>query len=175
MPAFNFPKVRQFDPVRNSAALHNATVDGLRWLERNRPAEPKALTIVHSDVRNGNLIISEQGLAAILDWEGSRIGDPAEELHPWIVGEPSGIVAIDALRAVDAWLPTSGENARIDKEQILFWGWSEGGYTALQADQYVGSYAPDYAPIGIVTAVPPLDIVGQVAAGMSSLTPATRP
>lgn len=53
---------------------------GLRWLERNRPAEPEALTIVHSDVRNGNLIISEQGLAAILDWEGTRIGDPAEDV-----------------------------------------------------------------------------------------------
>lgn len=53
---------------------------GLRWLERNRPEEPKALTIVHSDVRNGNLIISEQGLAAILDWEGTRIGDPAEDV-----------------------------------------------------------------------------------------------
>ena len=53
---------------------------GLRWLERNRPAEPERLTIVHSDVRNGNLIISEQGLQAILDWEGTRIGDPAEDV-----------------------------------------------------------------------------------------------
>jgi len=53
---------------------------GLRWLERNRPAEPARQTIVHSDVRNGNLIISEQGLRAILDWEGTRIGDPAEDV-----------------------------------------------------------------------------------------------
>lgn len=53
---------------------------GLRWLERNRPAEPERLTIVHSDVRNGNLIISEEGLRAILDWEGTRIGDPAEDV-----------------------------------------------------------------------------------------------
>jgi len=53
---------------------------GLRWLEQNRPAEPERLTIVHSDVRNGNLIISEQGLRAILDWEGTRIGDPAEDV-----------------------------------------------------------------------------------------------
>ncbi len=51
-----------------------------RWLERHIPAPAPRLAIVHGDMRNGNLIISEQGLRAILDWEGTRIGDPMEDL-----------------------------------------------------------------------------------------------
>jgi aminoglycoside phosphotransferase (APT) family kinase protein len=51
-----------------------------RWLERNAPTEPIEQTIVHSDVRNGNIIVGEDGLRAILDWEGSRIGDRIEDL-----------------------------------------------------------------------------------------------
>ena len=53
---------------------------GVRWLERNAPPEPGRLTIVHSDVRTGNIIVGEDGLRAILDWEGTRIGDPTEDL-----------------------------------------------------------------------------------------------
>lgn len=53
---------------------------GMRWLEQNRPPEPRRTTIVHSDVRNGNIIVSTNGLEAILDWEGTRIGDPAEDV-----------------------------------------------------------------------------------------------
>jgi aminoglycoside phosphotransferase (APT) family kinase protein len=52
----------------------------LRWLERHLPAPAPRLTIVHGDMRNGNLMIGEDGLRAILDWEGTRIGDPMEDL-----------------------------------------------------------------------------------------------
>ena len=51
-----------------------------RWLERNAPDEPDRTAVVHSDVRNGNIIVGPDGLRAILDWEGSRLGDPAEDL-----------------------------------------------------------------------------------------------
>ena len=54
---------------------------GLRWLERNLPGPPPKRTIVHTDARNGNLIVSAEGLQALLDWEGSkRGGDPMEDL-----------------------------------------------------------------------------------------------
>ncbi len=53
---------------------------GMHWLETHRPSEPEHLSIVHSDVRNGNIIVGPDGLRAILDWEGTRIGDPAEDV-----------------------------------------------------------------------------------------------
>jgi len=53
---------------------------GLKWLEKRLPGQPARRAIIHSDVRNGNLIVSKDGLAAILDWEGSRRqGDPMED------------------------------------------------------------------------------------------------
>ena len=54
---------------------------GRRWLERNLPAPPPADSIVHTDVRTGNLIVGGDGLRAVLDWEGARRGgDPMEDL-----------------------------------------------------------------------------------------------
>jgi aminoglycoside phosphotransferase (APT) family kinase protein len=52
---------------------------GARWLERHAPSEPTRTTIVHTDIRNGNIIVGDDGLRAILDWEGARIGDPTED------------------------------------------------------------------------------------------------
>jgi aminoglycoside phosphotransferase (APT) family kinase protein len=54
---------------------------GMRWLERHLPGDPPQRTIVHSDVRNGNIIVGPDGLRAVLDWEGSRRqGDPMEDV-----------------------------------------------------------------------------------------------
>ncbi len=54
---------------------------GVRWLERHLPAPPPRRTIVHTDVRNGNIIVGPDGLRAVLDWEGSRrSGDPMRDV-----------------------------------------------------------------------------------------------
>jgi aminoglycoside phosphotransferase (APT) family kinase protein len=39
--------------------------------------------LVHGDFRNGNLMVNEDGLAAVLDWELAHQGDPREDLG-WI-------------------------------------------------------------------------------------------
>lgn len=54
---------------------------GLKWLERHLPDPPERETIVHSDTRNGNIIVGEDGLRAVLDWEGTLAsGDPMQDL-----------------------------------------------------------------------------------------------
>lgn len=54
---------------------------GLRWLAEHLPPAPSRETIVHTDVRNGNLIIGPDGLRAVLDWEGALAsGDPMQDL-----------------------------------------------------------------------------------------------
>jgi aminoglycoside phosphotransferase (APT) family kinase protein len=54
---------------------------GLRWLDRHLPDPPERESIVHSDVRNGNLIVGTDGLRAVLDWEGALAsGDPMQDL-----------------------------------------------------------------------------------------------
>lgn len=54
---------------------------GLRWLHERLPAPPEHRSPVHTDIRNGNLIVGADGLRAVLDWEGARrSGDPMEDV-----------------------------------------------------------------------------------------------
>ena len=108
------------------------------------------------------------------DYLGLLAGGDAPELHPWIVGEPTAIASLDALRAVDAWLPTSGAGARVDRSRIVYWGWSEGGYAALMADRWAPTWAPEFAPVGVVAAVPPTDLVAHLREGVETWSPAAR-
>ncbi len=54
-----------------------------RWLGDNCPPTPPRPRLVHGDFRNGNLIIGEDGIRAVLDWELAHVGDPMEDLG-WI-------------------------------------------------------------------------------------------
>ena len=51
----------------------------LRWLREHAPVTKKPV-LVHGDFRNGNFIVNEKGLVAVLDWELSHCGDPMEDL-----------------------------------------------------------------------------------------------
>ncbi|SCW78106.1 Predicted kinase, aminoglycoside phosphotransferase (APT) family [Sphingobium faniae] len=52
----------------------------LEWLRRNVPTSDRAPALVHTDYAPYNLMLHEGRVAAVLDWEGSRIGDPMEDL-----------------------------------------------------------------------------------------------
>jgi aminoglycoside phosphotransferase (APT) family kinase protein len=63
------------------------------WLARTLPPQTGHACLVHGDFRNGNLIIGEDGLRAVLDWELAHTGDPAEDLgwlcvNSWRFGRP---------------------------------------------------------------------------------------
>ncbi len=49
------------------------------WLERALPeaVEPR---LCHGDFRMGNLLITPEGLSAVLDWELAHLGDPVQDL-----------------------------------------------------------------------------------------------
>lgn len=98
---------------------------GLRWLERHRPAEPERTTIVHSDIRTGNIIVGNDGLRAILDWETTRIGDPMEDTawpcqRMWRFREDAktvgGMAGVPVFR--DAYVAAGGE---WDDDRFLWW------------------------------------------------------
>lgn len=50
------------------------------WLAERCPESDTQQVLVHGDFRNGNLMVNEQGLHAVLDWELAHLGDPMEDL-----------------------------------------------------------------------------------------------
>jgi aminoglycoside phosphotransferase (APT) family kinase protein len=78
------------------------------------------LSLVHGDFRNGNLMVGEDGLRAVLDWELAHLGDPMEDL---------GWLCVNSWRFGRHELPVGGFGTR----EQLFAGYVEAGGT-LHAD-----------------------------------------
>lgn len=98
---------------------------GLRWLRENAP-KPGPLSLVHGDFRNGNLVVDANGIAAVLDWELSHLGDPAEDLgwlcvRSWRFGKPEnpvgGFGPLEAL--LEAYEKAGGDP--ISPERVRYW------------------------------------------------------
>jgi aminoglycoside phosphotransferase (APT) family kinase protein len=98
----------------------------LRWLRRNEPSPPEKLALIHGDFRVGNLLVNEQGLVAVIDWEFAHIGDYAEDLaYPLVrewrfgvehlrlggIGQPGAyLAAYNAARAMT-----------VDPARVFYW------------------------------------------------------
>jgi aminoglycoside phosphotransferase (APT) family kinase protein len=92
----------------------------LQWLKQHRPPDRPRLSLVHGDFRNGNLMVGEDGLRAVLDWELAHLGDPMEDL---------GWLCVNSWRFGRHELPVGGFGTR----EQLFAGYVEAGGT-LHAD-----------------------------------------
>jgi aminoglycoside phosphotransferase (APT) family kinase protein len=58
---------------------HPAIELGLWWLRENRPpARPRVVN--HGDYRIGNVVVDEQGLVGVLDWEFVHLDDPVRDM-----------------------------------------------------------------------------------------------
>ncbi|MFT6432188.1 MAG: aminoglycoside phosphotransferase (APT) family kinase protein [Candidatus Azotimanducaceae bacterium] len=53
-----------------------------QWLLQNLPTD-QTFCLVHNDFRNGNFMVDEERIIAVLDWELAHIGDPMRDLG-WI-------------------------------------------------------------------------------------------
>ncbi|MEY2469557.1 MAG: hypothetical protein QOF21_2255 [Actinomycetota bacterium] len=94
------------------------------WLIANRPPRT-ASVLVHGDLRMGNVIVDERGLAAAIDWELVHLGDPLEDLgwicvKAWRFGYP---LEVGGLGTIDQ-LVTAYENAggrAVDRDALHWW------------------------------------------------------
>ncbi len=74
------------------------------WLLANLPGTSRT-TLVHGDFRNGNLMVSSEGITAVLDWELAHIGDPVRDL---------GWLCVNSWRFGQRELPVGGFGALAD-------------------------------------------------------------
>jgi aminoglycoside phosphotransferase (APT) family kinase protein len=96
-----------------------------RWLRDNLPRESRR-TLVHGDFRNGNLMVTPEGIRAVLDWELAQVGDPVRDL---------GWICVNSWRFGNSRLPVGGfgtvedllsgyrevTGVEVSSEQLTFW------------------------------------------------------
>jgi aminoglycoside phosphotransferase (APT) family kinase protein len=104
---------------------HPAFEAAFKWLEQRLP-ETTDLTLVHGDFRNGNLIVGPEGIRAVLDWELTHVGDPAEDLgwlcvNSWRFGETTkvagGFGTVEQL--LEGYKSAGGKD--MTAERVKFW------------------------------------------------------
>lgn len=100
---------------------HPVFETAFRYLkERMKPcATPR---LIHGDFRNGNLIITPDGVRAVLDWELSHLGDPMEDIS-WI--------CVPSWRYGNIEKPVGGFGERED----LFAGYESAGGAPVDPEQ----------------------------------------
>ncbi len=96
-----------------------------RWLLDHLPRDPRR-TLVHNDFRNGNLMVTPDGVVAVLDWEIAHVGDPMRDLgwictNSWRFGRRDlpvgGFGEIQEL--FGGYEAVSGE--KVDPAHVKFW------------------------------------------------------
>lgn len=92
---------------RHTLEPHPALVYAFDWLAARTP-EASRVSVVHGDLRFGNLLADGDRLTALLDWEMVHLGDPIEDLG-WVyrtVWTPEAALGFDEFLA--AYLDAGG-------------------------------------------------------------------
>jgi aminoglycoside phosphotransferase (APT) family kinase protein len=97
---------------------------GLDFLVRNRPPAAREC-VLHGDFRLGNLVVSEHGIAAVLDWELVHRGDPMQDLgylcvRAWRFGGELPVGGFGEYEELfDAYERASGFD--VDRDAVRWW------------------------------------------------------
>jgi len=106
---------------------HPAFELAFRWLRARldrAPADDRR-TVVHGDFRMGNVMFDATGLQAVLDWELTHVGDPAEDLgwvcvRSWRFGGTEPVGGIGTREEFFAAYEEAG-GAKVDADWVRFW------------------------------------------------------
>ena len=122
-------QLAKYETIYRGFALPRPVFElAIAWLKSNQP-DTVPPVLVHGDFRLGNLIVDEEGLVAVLDWELAHVGDPREDIawlcvNSWRFGQSQNRVGgfgqlddlLTAYEAAGGRRFTSGE---IDWWEIL--------------------------------------------------------
>jgi aminoglycoside phosphotransferase (APT) family kinase protein len=129
LPALRRPAIRElldsYEETYRSAGDRKPVFElALKWLREHMPAEPAQACLVHGDFRNGNLMVGEEGLRALLDWELAHLGDPMEDLG-WICVSSwrfGGTLPVGGFgRREDLFASYRSAGGTVDDARVRFW------------------------------------------------------
>jgi len=99
------------------------------------------------------------------------MGAPSEELHSYLVGEPTAIASLDMIRAVPNLLTLAGEKATAGDSIIT--GGSQGGHAAAFLTRLAPYYAPEINIRGAVWGIPPTDLEAHMDKALNEMISAS--
>jgi len=96
----------------------------LDWLTANPPPNREPV-LLHGDFRLGNLIVGPEGLRAVLDWELTHLGNPAEDLgwlcvKAWRFGAAAPVAGVGSREELLAAYREAG-GADIGLDELRWW------------------------------------------------------
>jgi aminoglycoside phosphotransferase (APT) family kinase protein len=147
-----------------------------RWLAANRPS-PSPHVLVHGDFRMGNLIVDDNGLAAVLDWELVYTGEVYEDLawfciRAWRFGTAEDLGA-GGLGSVESFLSAYESAAGVVLDRDVFRWWLTvatlrwGVICRFQAERHLSGQTPsvELAAIGRRVAETEWDVLDLLTGG----------
>lgn len=155
-----------------------------RWLMDHLPASAES-RLVHNDFRNGNFMLSPDGIVAVLDWEVAHIGDPMRDLgwictNSWRFGASAPVGGFgeyeDLFRGYEE---VSGEP--VDPEHVKFWEvfgsfwWSVGCLGMAEHYRTGPDKTVERPAIGRRTSECQVDCVNLLIPGRVDLVPEEKP
>jgi len=130
-----------------------------------------------ADPSTGPLLAALASLGYIVvapDYIGLRsLEGPTGFLHPYLVGQPTAIASLDAVRAAQKLVASRPEAACASGKFVTIGG-SQGGHAALWVDRLAPYYAPELELDGVVATVPPADLIGETNRALTQLVPASE-
>jgi aminoglycoside phosphotransferase (APT) family kinase protein len=133
---------RMVDELDEVGEPHPAIELGLLWLREHRPPEREPV-VVHGDYRIGNLVVRQEGLAGVLDWEFAHLDDPVRDLafslvRAWRFGVPQN--RLGGVGPVEPYVERYNEltGRDVTPAELDYWelagnvGWAIGCLTQMQ-------------------------------------------
>ena len=91
------------------------------WLHANKP-RPAPLTLVHGDFQPNNVVIDEEGVYYMIDWELAHVGDPREDFGYMAlcgINQPPDLIAAAPERFYRRYCQLTGMDEEIVSEPAL--------------------------------------------------------
>lgn len=129
-----------------------------RWLVDRPPADRPAV-LTHGDFRLGNLVVDQEGLRAVLDWESAHLASPLEDLGwlcvpAWRFGCPLPVGGFGTVDDLLAGYVEGGGSADISPSDLHWavvagtWVWAVGCLQQAERHRSGATRSVDLAAVG---------------------------